>query len=470
MVESEGLQPRSAGLDMLPPSSIIPLSLASSQSDTPFPQEYDPLCASSSLTTSQPQPPDRFPLAQPRRLALPITPSFAQGSQEASGVQQANNGSTTITTNCKSLETGDGIAPSLFPTSTTAPLTGEEIPAHPGHTFRRESHQVCADMVGIISMSRTSGVSPGRLRETIERRAETLRDISSDAVHDTLAGLLNAPPDAPPFHDLALLSQTLGCEPYLSDTMVDDESNPWSEYILLFIDTLLVLYRPVATDPIALLHGYGESGENDEMDQAAFGASTATALGSRVLFLIPHAHHHAIKALWFALIYLSIAYFGSERGVTCDFLLGQIDEEWSDRERYAARMGKPCWSEHPWENGVEAEWPAKKRCQFRVVYNIPSVAKPASEESSAPPAESDGQTPESGPAPVTMTANPTQCPSAALKIVGECPHCQKAFCGSHRTPESHNCVGIQACRDAAFQANKERLERERTTASKIAQA
>ena len=83
-------------------------------------------------------------------------------------MQQANNGSTTITTNCKSLETGDGIAPSLFPTSTTAPLTGEETPAHPGQTFRRESHQVCADMVGIISMSRTSGVSPGRLRETIE--------------------------------------------------------------------------------------------------------------------------------------------------------------------------------------------------------------------------------------------------------------------------------------------------------------
>jgi hypothetical protein len=30
--------------------------------------------------------------------------------------------------------------------------------------------------------------------------------------------------------------------------------------------------------------------------------------------------------------------------------------------------------------------------------------------------------------------------------------------------------GMQACRDAAFQANKERLERERTVASKIAQA
>ncbi|EJT45484.1 nucleus protein [Trichosporon asahii var. asahii CBS 8904] len=70
-----------------------------------------------------------------------------------------------------------------------------------------------------------------------------------------------------------------------------------------------------------------------------------------------------------------------------------------------------------------------------------------------------------------MTANPpTQCPSAALKFAGDCPHCNKVFCSVHRTPETHNCSGMQACRDAAFQANKERLERERTVASKIAQA
>lgn len=31
-------------------------------------------------------------------------------------------------------------------------------------------------------------------------------------------------------------------------------------------------------------------------------------------------------------------------------------------------------------------------------------------------------------------------------------------------------VGIQACRDAAFQANKERLEKEKTVNNKIAQA
>jgi hypothetical protein len=33
-----------------------------------------------------------------------------------------------------------------------------------------------------------------------------------------------------------------------------------------------------------------------------------------------------------------------------------------------------------------------------------------------------------------------------------------------------NSTGMQACRDAAFQANKERLEKEKTVASKIAQA
>ncbi|WOO85702.1 AN1-type zinc finger protein TMC1 [Vanrija pseudolonga] len=101
--------------------------------------------------------------------------------------------------------------------------------------------------------------------------------------------------------------------------------------------------------------------------------------------------------------------------------------------------------------------PAKKRCQFRVIYNIPvsptADAAPTTDGADAKPA---------------MTANPTQCPSAALKIAGDCPHCSKVYCSAHRTPETHNCSGMQACRDAAFQANKERLERERTVASKIA--
>ncbi|KAL7423720.1 hypothetical protein Q5752_001302 [Cryptotrichosporon argae] len=113
--------------------------------------------------------------------------------------------------------------------------------------------------------------------------------------------------------------------------------------------------------------------------------------------------------------------------------------------------------------------PAKKRCQFRVIYNIPVTPTAAAAEGNAAAAPADGAAPAADAKP-QMTANPTQCPSAALKIAGDCPHCQKVYCSAHRTPEAHNCSGMQACRDAAFQANKERLERERTVASKIAQA
>jgi hypothetical protein len=115
--------------------------------------------------------------------------------------------------------------------------------------------------------------------------------------------------------------------------------------------------------------------------------------------------------------------------------------------------------------------PAKKRCQYKVVYNIPTLPK-----------EGDKPTDGSPLLKPEMTANPTQCPSAAMRIAGDCPHCQKVFCSGHRTPESHHwyvalvscgadiSVGIQACRDAAFQANKERLEKEKTVNNKIAQA
>jgi len=85
----------------------------------------------------------------------------------------------------------------------------------------------------------------------------------------------------------------------------------------------------------------------------------------------------------------------------------------------------PCFKQVT-KVSVLTDRPAKKRCQYRVVYNIPSIPKPDESGSNSPDAKPE------------MTANPTQCPSAALKIVGECPHCHKAFCGNHRTPESHN--------------------------------
>ncbi|EDR14246.1 uncharacterized protein LACBIDRAFT_305885 [Laccaria bicolor S238N-H82] len=63
-----------------------------------------------------------------------------------------------------------------------------------------------------------------------------------------------------------------------------------------------------------------------------------------------------------------------------------------------------------------------------------------------------------------------QCSSAALRIVGQCPHCRNQFCGSHRLPEHHDCSNLEDCRQQAFDRNKNKLESERTVASKIAAA
>ncbi|KIY68603.1 hypothetical protein CYLTODRAFT_421450 [Cylindrobasidium torrendii FP15055 ss-10] len=64
----------------------------------------------------------------------------------------------------------------------------------------------------------------------------------------------------------------------------------------------------------------------------------------------------------------------------------------------------------------------------------------------------------------------SQCNSAALRLVGQCAHCSSQFCSTHRLPEHHNCNNLEDCRQEAFKKNKERLESERTVASKMATA
>ncbi|KAL0573276.1 hypothetical protein V5O48_008683 [Marasmius crinis-equi] len=63
-----------------------------------------------------------------------------------------------------------------------------------------------------------------------------------------------------------------------------------------------------------------------------------------------------------------------------------------------------------------------------------------------------------------------QCNSAALRIVGQCPHCRAQFCGDHRLPEHHSCNKLEDCRQQAFDRNKAKLESERTVANKLATA
>ncbi|KAJ7582905.1 hypothetical protein C8J56DRAFT_235677 [Mycena floridula] len=61
----------------------------------------------------------------------------------------------------------------------------------------------------------------------------------------------------------------------------------------------------------------------------------------------------------------------------------------------------------------------------------------------------------------------SQCNSAALRIVGQCPHCRAQFCAEHRMPEHHGCSNLEDCRKRAYDQNKEKLEKERTIASRM---
>jgi len=131
-------------------------------------------------------------------------------------------------------------------------------------------------------------------------------------------------------------------------TMVDNQGNPYTEHILAFIDTILVLYRSVATCPSA--------DEHDETDDQAFGAITATTFASRILILIPHAHHHVIRALWFALLYLAIAYTGSKRATAVNYLIDRITANWRTRREDAPARRTAAWSSDPVEQEVEEEW------------------------------------------------------------------------------------------------------------------
>ncbi|KAF8503516.1 hypothetical protein F5888DRAFT_1606947 [Russula emetica] len=63
-----------------------------------------------------------------------------------------------------------------------------------------------------------------------------------------------------------------------------------------------------------------------------------------------------------------------------------------------------------------------------------------------------------------------QCNQAALRIIGNCPHCRSDFCGTHRLPEHHACNNLEDCRQQAFNRNKLKLESERTVVSKLATA
>ncbi|KXS93664.1 hypothetical protein AC579_10298 [Pseudocercospora musae] len=71
-----------------------------------------------------------------------------------------------------------------------------------------------------------------------------------------------------------------------------------------------------------------------------------------------------------------------------------------------------------------------------------------------------------GGAPKKIRCNFKDCKDAAQRIVGDCAFCQGHFCGKHRMLESHNCTGLEDCKQEEKDRNKAKLESERTVAIK----
>ena len=71
-----------------------------------------------------------------------------------------------------------------------------------------------------------------------------------------------------------------------------------------------------------------------------------------------------------------------------------------------------------------------------------------------------------GGAPKKIRCNFKDCKDAAQRIVGDCGFCQGRFCGKHRMLESHNCTGLEDCKQEEKDRNKDKLESERTHAIK----
>lgn len=64
--------------------------------------------------------------------------------------------------------------------------------------------------------------------------------------------------------------------------------------------------------------------------------------------------------------------------------------------------------------------------------------------------------------PKKIRCDAKECKEQAQRIVGDCGFCQGHFCGKHRLLESHDCQGLEDCKKQSREANKQKLEAERT--------
>ena len=60
-----------------------------------------------------------------------------------------------------------------------------------------------------------------------------------------------------------------------------------------------------------------------------------------------------------------------------------------------------------------------------------------------------------------------KCTKPIAKFIGDCDFCNGHFCSSHRLMESHNCRGLDTCKEQSHQRNADKLIKEQTIAPKI---
>ncbi|KAI8977945.1 hypothetical protein BDB01DRAFT_801298 [Pilobolus umbonatus] len=59
------------------------------------------------------------------------------------------------------------------------------------------------------------------------------------------------------------------------------------------------------------------------------------------------------------------------------------------------------------------------------------------------------------------------CTDKVVNIIGDCRYCKSSFCSRHRLPESHTCINLLSCKQAAHERNSIKLLSERCVASKV---
>ncbi|KIM29071.1 hypothetical protein M408DRAFT_329087 [Serendipita vermifera MAFF 305830] len=69
--------------------------------------------------------------------------------------------------------------------------------------------------------------------------------------------------------------------------------------------------------------------------------------------------------------------------------------------------------------------------------------------------------------PAKKRCQANNCRNAAVRVVGDCNHCQSSFCGNHRLPETHDCGKLKECRQQAFELNRAKLESQTAIAPKL---